>query len=216
MVPPHVSFQYHSEPIDDCFEIYWIHFSGSHAGRYLEDCGLSGSYFYPTRRMEELIVSIQTMTRELTFRQPNFENVTQSQLMYVLALTSRYYVSDKYATKNIDSRMQKVMEYIYLWYAKDLSLNELAEVASLSVSRFSSLFKQTFGLYPLQYIINYRIKRACDLLRHTEYSITTIAEMVGFEDPLYFSRVFKKQMNVNPTLYRQKMNPELFVINLMK
>lgn len=216
LIPPQVPYQYYSQPVNDCMELYWIHFTGSYAAQYLKECGLNDGYFFSTERTEELSVSVQTIAREMTFQQIAYDKVTQSLLVYVLALTARYHVSEQHTSRNIDARMQKVIEYIYLWYARELSIKEMASVAALSVSRFSSLFKQTFGLNPLQYIINYRIKRACDLLRHTEYSVSTVAEKVGFSDPLYFSRVFKKQMKVNPTAYRQKMNPDLFMMNLVK
>ncbi len=216
LIPPHTPYRYHSEPVDDAFEIYWLHFSGNRAEQYLRDCGLYGQQFFRTKRIEELVVTVHTIVRELTFRQPQFEFVTQSLMLYVLALAARFYQSDKYTTPNVDARMQKVAEYIYLYYGRSLTVKELADVASLSVSRFSSLFKQTFGLYPLQYIINYRLKRACDLLLHTQYSISAIAEMVGFEDPLYFSRAFKKQMGMSPSHYRRIWNPEWYAINRMK
>ncbi len=214
LIPPAVPHRYNNKGTTSSFEIYWVHFSGYYAEEFIKTCGLNDGYVYRTGIIEEIRNSIPTLVRELTFKLTGYEMIIQALFMYVLSLSARYYHSMQKESKKktIDVRMQKTLEHIYLYYANELSIKELADLCQLSASRFSALFKQTFGLFPLQYIINYRIKRACDLLRHTEYSVTQIAEMVGFEDSLYFSRVFKKQMRICPSQFRSKMNPDMFNI----
>ena len=58
------------------------------------------------------------------------------------------------------------------------------------------------GMTPMQYITFLRITRAKELLRSTDYSIQEISSMVGYENPLYFSRIFKKQTGYSPSEYR--------------
>lgn len=216
IIPPNVPHRYNNKGTNGSFEIYWVHFSGYNAENFLKKTGLTGSYIFKSGVVEEIKSSVSTLVRELTFKFGFYEEVTQSLLMYIFSIAARQYhaMEKTFKGKTVDVRMQKTLEHIYLYYARDLSIQELADLCQLSASRFSALFKQTFNLYPLQYIINYRIKRGCDLLRHTEYSITQIAEMVGFEDSLYFSRIFKKYVGISPCQYRSSMNPELFNIKL--
>lgn len=211
IIPPHVPYAYRHVPINCEFEIYWVHFSGYHADECLNECGLKEDYYFHTDRIDEVVLSVQNLTREMTFKMPGYEHVAQSLLTYILVVSSRRYTSSVHSSKNIDLRMRNVMEHIYHNYSDELTISDLSEFVELSVSHFSNLFKQTFGLYPLQYITNYRLKRACDLLRHTQHPVSKVAEMTGFKDPLYFSRVFRKQLSISPSDYRKKVTNELFV-----
>ena len=86
---------------------------------------------------------------------------------------------------------------------KPLKLNEIAHYTGLSTSHFSLLFKQKTGFSPLNYFNQLRIQSACHQLDFSTLSITHIAKMTGFDDPLYFSRLFSKIMGCSPTKYRK-------------
>ena len=64
-------------------------------------------------------------------------------------------------------------------------------------------FKQYMGISPAQYILSLRIMNAQNLLERGVYNIREVAEVVGYENPLYFSRVFKKEVGMSPTEYRK-------------
>lgn len=82
------------------------------------------------------------------------------------------------------------------------TLAELACHASLSPSHFSALFRERYGFAPLDYFFRLKIRRACTLLDSTDWSIARVANELGFEDPLYFSRRFHKVMGLSPREYR--------------
>ena len=63
------------------------------------------------------------------------------------------------------------------------------------------MFIKHLGLSPNDYLTQYRINRACSLLRNSKLTISNIANSVGYDDPLYFSRVFKKVKGVSPSIY---------------
>lgn len=215
LLPPDLPQDYNNIENTGEFELYWIHFTGHGAAEFLMQCELDAPGIYNTGPMNELPNLFEILVRELNFKKLNFEIMTESTLMHILSVAARRVNSLKHNVKEVtDIRMQKALEYIYLNYGSKISIQELADYVNFSPSRFSALFKKSFGLFPLQYIINYRIKRACDLLRHTDISITEIANMVGFEDSLYFSRIFKKQTGFSPSQYRNSMNTEIFFVNL--
>ena len=84
----------------------------------------------------------------------------------------------------------------------DLTVTLLAQVTGFSRTTLYGKFKKELGCSPSEYIQNKRIAKARYLLRTTKMSITQIANAVGYENPLYFSRVFQKQVNTSPTAYR--------------
>lgn len=93
--------------------------------------------------------------------------------------------------------------YIEKNYAKEISLNVIAKASGLTPSYFSALFKKETGETLSNYIIRYRLDIAKHLLRETGLSISEIAGSVGYPDIKYFSRLFKKYMNITPTEFRK-------------
>lgn len=116
-------------------------------------------------------------------------------------------------SKNIDSIMElltslyssrsvTVKEVIELHLYSNLKLEQLAKLCNLSLSSFKREFKKEFDNSPSNYINNRRLNKAKELLTLTEMSIGEIAFEIGFEDSLYFTRLFKNKIGVPPTVYR--------------
>jgi AraC-like DNA-binding protein len=98
--------------------------------------------------------------------------------------------------------VRQVAEQIRQFPERPASVVALAATANLSVSHFCALFKHVIGFAPIDYLLHQRIQRACELLDTTEQPIKRIAGEIGFADPLYFSRVFRKVHGVSPKAYR--------------
>ena len=73
---------------------------------------------------------------------------------------------------------------------------------SLSASHFSSLFRKATGMSPMDYFIHLKLQKACLLLYSSSIKIKDVALAVGYEDPYYFSRLFKKYLKLSPDQYR--------------
>ncbi|MCD7739549.1 MAG: helix-turn-helix transcriptional regulator [Lachnospiraceae bacterium] len=86
---------------------------------------------------------------------------------------------------------------------ENISLEQLAGLANLSVSHFCKYFKTVIHKAPIDYINYYRIECACHLLSSTRLSVTEIAYQVGYNDSGYFIRRFKKSKGVTPLQYRE-------------
>ena len=90
-----------------------------------------------------------------------------------------------------------------------LTLQEMAQNSKLSASHFSTLFRKATGMSPLDYFIHLKLQKACLLLYSTDMKVKNVAVEIGYEDPYYFSRLFKKYMNISPDQYRtMRKNPE--------
>jgi len=99
--------------------------------------------------------------------------------------------------------------YIDTHYSdKTLSLTQTAQALFVSETHLSKQLKQTLGVTFSEYLTTCRLQKAQELLRHSQlqYTITEIANKVGYDDPHYFSRVFRKKLGQSPLQYRQTAN----------
>ena len=91
-------------------------------------------------------------------------------------------------------------------YNEDISIEEYAKKHNMSTSWFIRNFKQYTGSTPMQYILSIRIYNAESLLKSNLYNINEIARIVGYDNPLYFSRIFKKTKGLSPSEYRKNIS----------
>jgi len=105
--------------------------------------------------------------------------------------------------KNKVNKIRDVLEYISNNYHLKVTTKSLAEHFYLSEQYFCHLFKSQTKQSPMDYINKYRAEKASFLLKNTQHSITEIALAVGFDNPTYFSRVFRKYMKTTPSDYRK-------------
>lgn len=86
---------------------------------------------------------------------------------------------------------------------KDITLDHLAEITFLDKYYLSHLFKNNFGVAPIEYLTDIRIQKAKKLLSTTDFTISQVSSMLGFANPAYFSQFFKKREEVSPSQYRK-------------
>lgn len=96
----------------------------------------------------------------------------------------------------------EIKNYISANWNRKLTLEAIADEVHLSPSYCSSLFKANVGSSIIDYIIDLRLSKACDMLKYSDLLISEIAESSGFCDIFYFSRTFKSHMGVSPASYR--------------
>ena len=102
-----------------------------------------------------------------------------------------------------DPRVSLAIQHMVRHLNEPVRISTLAAVAGLSPSHLFSLFKLATGFTPLAFFIGLRVQRACELLADPQSSIKKAAELVGYGDRYYFSRVFKQVMGVPPGAYRR-------------
>lgn len=102
------------------------------------------------------------------------------------------------------SQVDAAREYIKNNYSKDISLDDVSRIVNISPYYFSKIFKDETGEGFVEYLTKIRMDKARELLETTEYSMKEICSMVGYADPNYFSRSFKKNVGVTPTEYKDR------------
>lgn len=104
--------------------------------------------------------------------------------------------------------MDDVVRHIQENHGKTLAIGTLAGLVGLSVVQFERKFKALFRETPLKYINRVRIRVACQLLLHTEFSIAEISSRTGFFDQSYFTKRFRAHLRIRPLEYRRKYGPD--------
>ena len=103
-----------------------------------------------------------------------------------------------------DRYVARAVEYIERNYAGKLSVGDISRKLKINRSYLSALFSRYLGMPPRDFMIGYRMDKACELLKKPQLSVGDVARSVGYEDPLQFSKIFRKSTGVSPKQYRAR------------
>jgi AraC family transcriptional regulator of arabinose operon len=186
------------------WSIYWIHFGGEILPQF-NDMDVVKNHFQPhyIKSSDEIFLLFSKIykTLELGYSIDNlmFANMCLSHFVSLFIYNPKHYPASSPQKINcVDSAILYMQEHI----TENISLDELSHHYNYSASRFSSLFKQKTGYAPIDYFIQMKMQKASQQLDLTDKSVKDIAMSMGFEDPYYFSRRFRKIIGVSPTQYR--------------
>ena len=197
--------QYYGQADRNPIMNYWIHFSGYGIEELLSETGLSGMSLFNIGINDEIPALIGRVTEELSEKKQNYRKIAESLLERLFYYISTEHFRDKAKSpQRTDPRISQAIAFIHENYKSRLTLHGLAKSASMGVTRFTDLFREATGQSPVQYLISYRIQKAKELMAFTSYSIKQISSFVGFDNQLYFCRVFKKLEKIPPSAYRRK------------
>jgi AraC-like DNA-binding protein len=99
-------------------------------------------------------------------------------------------------------RIEQSIAYMKQHLNKQIPVAKLAALVNVSPSHFFTLFKRWTGCAPIDFFIRLRTQHACQLLDATSLNVKEIAAALGYEDPFYFSRIFKSVTHIPPSQYR--------------
>jgi len=145
---------------------------------------------------------IGLMKEEWEGKPPGYHVTVKSLFLNLVVQLSRLYSVSDPIDRRDSEKLEAVVTYLTEHFEQEMSVDQLAKMAGMSASHFFRVFKRKYQRSPKQYLIEFRIYRACEFLLKSRSSITQIAMTVGFSDSNYFCRQFKKVMGDNPTSYR--------------
>lgn len=102
-----------------------------------------------------------------------------------------------------DQRVKTMLQFIQEHFGEPITMGDIAHSAGVSERECLRCFRQVIGVPPVHYLRQLRVQRAAHLLRHSKETVTAIALACGFDDPAYFTRVFREQMGLTPREYRK-------------
>jgi AraC-like DNA-binding protein len=111
---------------------------------------------------------------------------------------------DNWLTALADRRIARVIEVIQTNWQRNWTLAEFASLAGMSRSGFAAAFRQKVGIAPIDYLTNWRMQIACDLLGNGKDAIINIATAVGYSSESAFSAAFNKVLQCRPGAYRRR------------
>jgi len=157
--------------------------------------------------VNEQIISKFIESLDFYFENPSLVNDDLLELkikeLVLLLIQSKNVESVIELIKNLYSiRKPNLKKTVSLHLYSNLNLQEFAKLCQMSLSTFKREFKKEFNTTPSNYIKNKRLQKGENLLRITELSIGEIAFEIGYNDPQYFTRIFKKNIGATPTNYR--------------
>ena len=189
----------------DKSETYWVHFTGGAVEEMLQRyeipsnepvifAGSSPDYPWLFRRL----------IQELQLQRANFEELLAIELQHIFLLISRYQQEEHRIAAQMLDEIARAEHYFSENYHKNIVIEDYAKSCLMSANWFTQNFRRITKLTPMQYIVSLRITNAMSLLDQTDYTVAQIAEAVGYDNALYFSRIFKKHTGMSPSAYKNR------------
>lgn len=188
----------------DIWNFKWFHFNGTSAKEYftlLNQDGLNILTVNDPATFENMVDGLFSLPHINDIpSNVKLSMITTNIISFLIMNRFTPAKSKKYSEHRSD--IEKVINYIYNSYQKKIDIDDLVKIACVSKYYFIRLFKNHTGVCPYDFIINYRINKAKELLRTTDYTIGEICVMTGFNDYNNFIRGFKKVVGITPLKYR--------------
>lgn len=125
-------------------------------------------------------------------------------LPVVFAASDRIFAGKPMRVEKDVRRMQQICAYVMKHYVHHITLNDIATEVGMNRSAFCVYFKRNKGITFSQFVTQYRLSTACELLRHSPKGVSDICYAVGFNDFPHFVRVFTRTMGMSPSKYRKQ------------
>lgn len=189
---------------DDPWEYAWVGFTGSDAAMILQATDFTKEIPY---------IRNTPLGEEIKRQLLHIYDARGNEFEHAVEMTGRLYTTlalfmkgaAKNATQNsANSYVQKGIEFISANYSYPITVEDIASYVGLSRSHLFRSFESVLGVSPKEYLTEFRIKQSCYLLEHSKLSITAIANSIGFDNSLYFSKSFHKNKGMSPKEYRNR------------
>lgn len=205
IIPPSMPHAYYAGK-EDPWSIYWIHFAGSKARLFsriaLQPIPIErGKTSRINDRLELFNEIFKNFDRGFSIETLEYANLCLNHLLASFTHLGPFRsINESKGKDPVGQSINFMLENLN----RKLTLENLAEELQLSSSHFSRLFTKQTGHSPIDYFIQLKIQKACRLLDNSDWNIAEVARESGFDDQFYFSRQFRKVMNMPPREYKRR------------
>ena len=182
---------------------HWIGFNGELATRWRQCRFISPKN--PVLKIsaeDTVLAAFSRVMLSIRMNRPALQQIMAGATTYLLGLFYSAQQAQPAAEAHQPNAIELAIAHIHNEFAQELNMEHLAEEIGVSYSWFRSTFAAHTGLSPHQYLLELRLVRARNLLAETNLSVKEIAMQTGFEDEHYFSRLFRRKMNLTPGQFR--------------
>lgn len=191
---------------EDAWTIAWAHFAGEEVAAWarLLEVGTTAPNLVvkvPPDRLDEVALDqvYAALERGYALRH---QVAAAAALRHALSAVAQLAITPG-AARSAQERVAAAVDLLQRDWQRSHRLEELATTAGVSVTHFSTLFRRQTGFAPIDFLIRLRMQHACRLLDTTPLAVGEIAERVGYPDPYYFTRCFRRVMGCAPRSYRK-------------
>ena len=182
----------------------WIHCSGTFVKQSLEQSKLDLNVSIALPDPFSFNTALSAIYTELTTQSHPDPIILKNVFQNMLRRIARTVHTDA-ASPPVPAKYLEAKHHMELNYAQRTTLKDLAQRFNLSAPYFCNRFKRYFGVSPMDFLISLRMHAAMHHLRNVNYTISQIAEIVGYSDIFYFSKTFKKRFGASPTAIRRQL-----------
>lgn len=183
----------------------WVEFDGLKAREIITQSGLTFNYPVYTSQNSQAREELKNSMLFLAQNQglPHLQQVGHLYLLMDALLNSSSH-KRKVAGENLkDFYVREVLNYIENHYQAPITVEDIARYCSLNRSYVGKIFKAALGTSLQEFLMHYRLGKACEMLKITSHPIKDVSAMVGYPNQLHFSRVFKNAYGVSPRAWRE-------------
>lgn len=186
----------------DPWEYWWISWRGAKIEEFLRRTSLWNNPVFNYDPKSELFKRIESLSSIKQIKNNDLRlNAFMYSIFYQMTLS---FPPNKEPSVSPIHYVDQILVLIHQNYDRKITVHEIAAALALDRSYLHRIFKEKMGCSIKDYLLQVRMDNACKLLVNTDLSIGDIGRSVGYDDDLYFSRLFRKKMNIAPTTYRQQ------------
>lgn len=202
MIPPNTPNKYYPVP-DNPWMYRWVGINGTAAKALLDYCGLSKTNCVLDYEPDDNILQYFEEIYEACVKMEQLKAMGYLYFLFNILNKKMDYVYQKKLTSG-EIYFNEILAYIHSNYFNDIKISDISIHMNIDRTYIFKLFKKYSNTNPQQYILNYRLDRACMLLRKSQLRVTDIGYSVGFNTSTYFTRQFSKHMGMTPMQYRKQ------------
>ena len=187
----------------DPWSYLWVGFGGTEAQRFVRDLGLNSRQLTCEceygEELKEIVFEMLHHTRSTA------ENLyyLQGKLYQFFSVLARGIEIQQYSNDTKESiHVQEAIAYIKNYYSQKITVEDIANYLALNRSYLYTIFMNSLGISPKDFLTEFRISRGKEQLALTDLSVEEIAVSCGYRNSLAFGKVFKQKMGITPTQYR--------------
>lgn len=185
----------------------WVGFHGLKAESYLVEAGLTAEHpIFEYTEDDYIGDCFHEMSEAYFLKHGNIKRMAYLYLfLYKLMQTNTrelYYNSKE---SRHDAYINEALQFVEMNYTRKITIDMLSNYVGLNRSYLNSIFKEALGKTLQQYLMEFRVRKACELLENSSLQVGDISHAVGYPDQLLFSKVFKRIQGVTPSEYRKNI-----------
>ena len=205
LLPPDVLVQYQADEKNP-WQYAWIHFHGFKSTEIVKSIGMTRKepVYVPIEENSQLKDAVINL---IMYKENEYACIGYMYILFDKMNRWTRHVEKKAGTNlRTMNYMREAIQYINTKYCESIMVQQIADHCGVDRAYLSKIFKYATGKTLQEYLIQFRIKRAKQLLKDTDLSVKYVSYSVGYNDPVTFSKVFKKQEGVSPSVWRKNHN----------